>query len=427
MQGVEAFEPLAISLGLGMLVGLQRERLDEQGRGRIAGIRTFPLITLLGTISAMVAKDLGPGLVIASLAGIVSLTLVGTIVSLVQGTARPGITTEVAILLMFGVGVLLATGHTAVAVVVGGGTAVLLNAKPLLRGMARGLAEGDFRAIMQFALVSLVILPVLPDETFGPFPLNVLNPRKLWLLVVLVTGVNLAGYLIFKFVGQRAGMLLGGVLGGLVSSTATTLSFSRQTAGAPHLAGAAAFVVMVASGVVWVRVLILIAAVSGDMARAALWPFMVVFGASLLLSFFLWRTAAPDHAEAPQPSNPTNLREALLFAALFAVVQVSMAWIGATFGTGGVYALSIAAGLTEVTAVALSTAELADKTGLSVDTAWRALLAATMANLVFKGIVAIALGSRGLKVRLAVGFAVLLLVCAGVLVFWPGPSALAAV
>jgi len=419
MQGFEQYEPLAIALGLGMLVGLQRERLDEQGRGRIAGIRTFPLITLLGTISAMVSKDLGPGLVIASLGGIVALTTVGTIVSLVQGTARPGITTEVAVLLMFGVGVLLATGHTAIGVVVGGGTAVLLNAKPLLRGLARGLAEADFRAIMQFALVSLVILPVLPDETFGPFPLNVLNPRKLWLLVVLVTGVNLAGYLVFKFVGQRAGMLLGGLLGGLVSSTATTLSFARQTATAPHLAGAAAFIVMVASGVVWVRVLILIAAVSGPMARAAMWPFMAIFGASMVLSFFLWRTAEPDQTQPPQPSNPTNLREALLFAALFAVVQVSMAWIGETFGTQGIYALSIAAGLTEVSAVALSTAELAGKDGLTVDTAWRALLAATMANLVFKGAVAVAIGCRGFKVRLAVGFAVLLLVCAGVLLFWP--------
>ncbi len=223
------FQNLGISLLLGMLVGLQRERSNAL----IAGLRTFPLIAVLGTLCAAIDNEIGGNgwIVAAGLLAVAASTLVSHSLQFRSGTsADPGMTSMVAILLMYGVGAYLVHGERSIAVAVGGGTAVLLQFKPELHGFAKRLGDKDIKAIMTFVLITCVVLPVLPNRTYDvPLPLSILNPFEIWLMVVLMVGISLGGYLIYKFVGSRIGVLLIGILGGSISSTATTASFSRRT------------------------------------------------------------------------------------------------------------------------------------------------------------------------------------------------------
>jgi uncharacterized membrane protein (DUF4010 family) len=187
-----AFQTLGVSLGLGLLVGMQRERVQAP----LAGVRTFALISLFGTLTAMLSLTLGPWLVAAGVLGVAAMTAMGNAVNLKLTRPDPGITTEIAILLMYAIGAYLVLGHVQVAVVLAGGVAVLLHAKPEMHGFVKRLGETDMKAVMQFVLITLVILPILPDRPYGPF--QVLNPREIWRMVVLVVAISLGGYVALK-------------------------------------------------------------------------------------------------------------------------------------------------------------------------------------------------------------------------------------
>lgn len=179
---------LGTALALGLLVGLQRERSDS----RVAGVRTFPLITLLGAIAALASAVLGTWLVAAGMFALAAMLVVSNVAKLRHGLNDPGTTTEIAALLMYGVGAYLMIGHTSVAVLVGGAVVLLLHLKQPMHRFIKAMGERDVTAIMQFALITCVILPILPDQTFGPY--DVLNPRKIWWMVVLIVAISLGGY-----------------------------------------------------------------------------------------------------------------------------------------------------------------------------------------------------------------------------------------
>jgi len=224
-------QQLLTALGLGLLVGLQRERAAS----RLAGLRTFAFVTLLGTLAAQLSTQFGPWLAVAGMLAVIAAVVTGNFVAVRNGGADPGQTTELAMLVMYLVGVYIVMGPLPLAVALGAGVAVLLHLKPELSGVASRIGDADFRAIMSFVVVTLVVLPVLPDRTFGPF--DVLNPREVWLMVVLIVGIGLAGYLAYKLLGTRGGSLLSGALGGLISSTATTVSYARRYASRSPRAG----------------------------------------------------------------------------------------------------------------------------------------------------------------------------------------------
>src|SRR3954452_15044707 len=252
------FLQLAVALGLGLLVGLQRERMDSA----IAGIRTFALITVLGAAAAQLGQVFGGWVVAVGLLAVAGLVTAGNLSRLPQGKADPGQTTEFAALVMYGVGAWVVVGSMEQAVVLGGVVAVLLQLREPLHQFAGKIGEQDIRAIMQLVLISLVILPLLPDRAFGPY--GVLNPYQVWWMVVLIVGISLLGYVAYKLFGGQAGTVLAGILGGVISSTATTGSYARRTKTepgicrrakkAPGTARLAARVVMIASAVVFVRV-----------------------------------------------------------------------------------------------------------------------------------------------------------------------------
>lgn len=406
------FQKLGIALGLGLLVGLQRQTMDS----RLAGFRTFPLITLLGAVCALLAQTFGGWILAAGLIALAALILIGNIASLKEEHVDPGLTTEAAMLLMFAVGAYLVAGVAVVAVAVGASVAVLLQYKRQMHGIARRLGEEDLTAIMRFALISLVILPVLPNRAFGPY--SVLNPRQIWWMVVLIVGISLSGYIVYKFFGERTGTLWGGLLGGLISSTATTVSQAKRTVDAPKKCSLATISILIASTAVLLRVLLEIAVVARSFFLVAAPPLLIllaVFAAlSVVFWFRLWRQ--PD--ETPVQENPAALKTALLFGLLYAAVLLAVAAVKEHFSSLGLLLVAALSGLTDMDAITLSTAQMVKADRLSATAGWKLIVVAMISNLFFKTLIVAALGHRQLLQKVAPLFG-LTAVC-GVLViaFW---------
>ena len=356
------FVQLAISLMLGLLVGLQRQRTQAT----VAGIRTFPLIAAFGTLCAWLAADFGGWIVAAGFLSLAALLVVGNFLQAKGGDTDAGQTTEMAALLLFGVGAYLVIGQMAVAVALGGATALLLHYKELLHDFAARIGGRDVTAIMQFVLVTLVILPVLPNRAYDPY--QVLNPFQIWLMVVLIVGIGLAGYVTYKIFGERASAVLGGLLGGLISSTATTVSYARRTASAASGGALAALVIMIAAGTVFVRVLAEIAVVAPRHFTELALPLVVMFVACAVIAASMYRHSRNHDAAMPRQGNPADLRWAIVFGALYALIIFAVAAAKEEFGTRGLYTVAVLSGLTDMDAITLSTAQLAHQGRLDAST-----------------------------------------------------------
>ncbi len=413
MIAVDLFPKLGISLLLGLLVGLQRE---HAGSGR-SGMRTFPLITVFGTLSAILATTYGGWVLAGGLLAVVTVLASARLIALRDEHPDPGTTTDIAVLVMYGVGASLMVAPMEIAIAIGGGVAVLLQFKPELHRIVEKLGNEDLKAIMQFVLITCIILPVLPDQCYGP--LHVFNPWKTWLMVVLIVGMSLGGYIVYKFLGRDAGIVLGGILGGAISSTATTVSYSRQSRGQPRSTQVATIVVMIASTVVFVRVLIEIAVVAPDFLAVAGMPVVVLMVLTMIPSLVLWHRVRRRPSLMPEQENPTQLRSALLFAAMYAVVLIGLAAAKQYVGNQGMYAVAALSGLTDMDAITLSTAGMAATDRAVFENGWRLLVIAAMANLVFKaGLIATLGGGRLLRKILPL-FAIPLAGGVLLLIYWP--------
>jgi uncharacterized membrane protein (DUF4010 family) len=410
---IVVFQQLAVSLGLGLLLGLERERRGAS----IAGIRTFPIISLFGTVCAQIGQVFGGWIVAAGLLALTAVIVPANFIQARKGAVDPGTTTEIAALLLYAVGALIAIGYFAAALVVAGVLAVLLHSKRPLHNFAGAVGERDMRAIMLFVLLSLVILPVLPNKDFGPY--SVWNPFKLWLMVVLIVGISLGGYIAYKLFGARAGAVLGGVIGGMVSSTATTVSYARRTSSDVALASLGALVIMTASCISIVRVLVEVAAVASGHFWQIAWPLVALLVVCALTALALYFPSRKQTARMPEQKNPAELKPALVFGALYAIVLLAVAVAKEHFGSAGLYIVAIISGLTDLDAITLSTGQLADSKKLEPRVAWQVILTAVLSNLIFKfGIVA-ALGPASLTMRVGGASAVAVLAGIGIIFLWP--------
>ncbi len=413
MQLAPIYQQLAIALGLGLLVGLQRERTNA----RLAGIRTFPLITLLGVVCALLSESFGGWFVAAGFAGLIGLLIVGNLPPSRPKEPDPGLTSEIAMLVMFAVGGLLAIQQTALAITIGGTVAVLLHLKPEMHSFASRIGERDFKAVMQFALISLVILPVLPNQFYGPY--QVLNPFKIWMMVVLIVGISLGGYIAYKLLGPRAGTLAAGILGGLISSTATTASYARHRSQSPGTIALAAFVIVSASAVVFARLLVLIGATSPAFLSSAVAPISTMLGTVGLLAAWFWFATRHETSAMLSQENPADLKPAVFFAGLYAIVLIATAAARDYLGESGLYAVAILSGLTDMDAITLSVSQLVSSEKISNSTGWRVILVASMSNMVFKAAMVAVIGERKLAFRVAAAFATAIIVGTMLLIFWP--------
>lgn len=406
------FEPLAIALGLGLLVGLQREWARAE-----SGIRTFPLITLLGAICGLLAAPFGGWVLAGGFVTLGGTMIMGNWWRGRRGDSRPGPTTEIAAYVMFGVGALLAWGELAAGVAVGGVVAVLLQWKKVLHGFVKRTGEDEIRAVFRLALIALVILPILPNESFGPYA--VLNPFRIWLMVVLIVGISVGGFLAAKYLGPRAGSLLGGVLGGVISSTATSVSYARRSRETPGTAALTAGVIMIASTIVFVRVSIEVALVAPAVLPHVLPQFGLITAWMTAVAAWAFLSARGSKVALPESKDPSDLPAAVVFGILYAAVLYAVAAAQTHFGDRGLYVVAALSGLTDMDAITLSTAQMMDSGSLAPGTGWRMMLVGALCNLVFKGAVVGFLGPPALLRRIALYFGFSGLGGVLVLLLWP--------
>jgi len=409
----DIFQQLGVALLLGLLVGLQRERATAT----MAGVRTFPLITVLGTVSALLAVEVGGWIVAAGALGIVAVLVMGHLPKFRQEDPDVGITTDVAMLLMYAVGAFLVVGPMAVAVAVGGGVAVLLQFKPEMHRVAEKLGDEDLKAIMQFVLITCIILPVLPNKEFGP--LSVFNPFETWLMVVLIVGMGLGGYIVYKFFGRDAGIMLGGFLGGAISSTATTVSYSRQARTEHFPARVASIVIMIASTIVYVRVLVEVAVVNREFLRQAAPPVIILAVCTLIPGLALWFRVRRQPAKMPEQENPTHMKSAIVFGLMYALVLFALAAAKRYLPGEGLYAVAALSGTTDMDAITLSTARMVEDGKLLATEGWRLIVVAAMANLIFKAGLAGVIGGRRLLIQISILFLFPLAAGIALLAAWP--------
>jgi len=385
---VEAF---ATALGIGLLIGLERERRPDSA----AGLRTFALVAMLGCLFALLGeKSGGPWLLVAGLL-VISGSMIASNFSTQQEEQYRGFTSEAAIIITYGLGAAVWFGYATLAVMLAITTTVLLYFKAELRQFSERTTPKDINSILQFAVLSLVILPILPSADFGPY--NAINPRQVWWMVVLISGLALSGYLALRIIGARHGAALLGIFGGLASSTATTMMFSRHARDHVHLVRMSAIVILIANVMVMLR----LGLVSGVVAPGLVVPIATVFACGIVpgvaMALYGWKilNAAGD-LPMPEVKNPTELRTAISFGLLYAMVLLASAWLQDIAGNSGLYIVALASGLTDADASVLSTLRMFNLEKISSGEAVIAVTLALMANLVFKIGLVISIGGAKL-------------------------------
>lgn len=397
--GIEALPQFLTSLAIGLLIGLERERNPSAK----AGLRTFALVAVFGTLIALLAGKSGmTWLVIAGLLAIAGM-IVAAYINTPTENNDPGTTTVAALLICYALGVLVWYDSSKLAVMLAITTTTLLYFKPELQDMSQRLTRRDLVSILQFSVLSFVILPILPDKNFGPY--GAFNPYQAWMMVVLISGLSLTGYVALRLTGQRYGAPLLGFLGGLVSSTATTLIYAKHSKLNDGMLRLSAVVILIASQVVLIRLTVISGIVSPGMLRQ-LAPVMglgLLFG--MVATLFNWkRLKSSSELPMPETSNPTEIHSALAFGLLFVVVLLCAAWLSDIAGSGGLYIVAIVSGLTDMDAIALSSLRLFNLQKLTSEQTTISITLAFISNMIFKFGMATFIGGTALAKHIAVGF-----------------------
>jgi len=420
MIDLQIFERLGLALAVGLLVGLERgwrERAAAEG-SRVAGIRTFALIGLGGGLAALLTGPLiglAFGLVFAGFAALMIAAYIGDI--------RPGdvgATTSVAALVTFLLGAIAVAGPMEVAASAAVVTAILLSAKPVLHRWVEGIEYPELSAVLKLLLISVVMLPVLPNRTVDPW--GALNPYELWWMVVLIAGLSFCGYVAVRLIGAERGVMLTGLLGGLTSSTASTLHFarlSRQSAGAERLLAAAA---AVACATMLPRILLVVGVLNLPLLLLLIAP----LGGAALVTYLgaglLWHRLAGDKSPVSvHIDNPFEFWLAVRFGLLLTAIMLLARLVPSWLGEPGVFLLAVIAGLGDVDAISLSMARYGGAS-VSLEGAAIAVALAAFANTLVKAGLAFAVGRSGMAWRLAGVLAASVIVAAAILL-WRGISA----
>ncbi|HLP99112.1 MAG TPA: MgtC/SapB family protein [Sideroxyarcus sp.] len=400
-NGIEALPQFLTSLAIGLLIGLERERNPSAK----AGLRTFALVAVFGTMMAMLSsKFASPWLVITGL-----VAVAGTIIAAYlndpadEDDADPGTTTVVALLLCYGLGAMIWSGLASLAVMLAIGITTLLYFKPELRGFTQRLTRRDLVAVLQFAVLTFIVLPILPDQSYGPY--DAFNPHQAWLMVVLISGISLAGYAALHVVGTRYGAPLLGIFGGLTSSTATTLIYARHGKNNQAMLNLAASVIVIASMILPLRLLAVSAVVAyGTLSSLA--PVLVtglLFG--LVVALYNWhKMDKATELYIPETTNPAELHTAVGFGLLYVAVLLVSAWMVDIAGSQGLYAVAVASGLTDVDAIVLSSLRLFNLGQLNEQQTVIAIALAFLSNLAFKFGLVVFIGGWALARQVAIGF-----------------------
>ena len=412
MEQHSLFFRFGVALFIGLLVGLQREYsydVDREGdKKSFAGVRTFALFGLLGCTAAYLAELFSDSWVFSTII-LISGGLIAVSYFVSASAGQRGMTTEVAAVVTVLSGALCYWDQLALAVAIAVVMAALLSFKFELHGFAERLTRDDIIAALKFALITAIILPILPNQSFWPPPSDVLNPYRIWLMVVLISGISFLGYVLFKLLGTRRGTSLTGLLGGLVSSTATTLSFAERSRKNTNLAKPFAMAIMIAWTVMFGRVLIEVWVVNRSLLEVVWLPVALAGIAGLLYAAYLYLAPHEDDEEDVEITNPFELRPAITFGLLFGLILLIARAAQMYLGNTGVYISAFVSGLADVDAITLSMAELSSSGEITLQTAARAIVIAIMANTLVKGGIVLSSGSGSIRRTLLPGFILILI------------------
>jgi uncharacterized membrane protein (DUF4010 family) len=397
---------LAEALLIGFLVGAQREA--SQGEGH-PGVRDFVLIALVGAVCGLLQNAWLAAAALLAVAGLLA-------VFYLRGRERTGITTELAAVTVFALGYLASTPMSRLAV----GSAVVvvgfLEFKRALHKLLREtITETEFDDTVWFLAVIFIVYPLLPVGPFGPY--NFLSPREIWTFVILVSSVSYVGYFLEKFLGARRGLRLAGLLGGLASTTAATVSFARTSRQEPKNENLLAQAAVLANAMQFPRLFFIIEVVNPALAASIWKPMAGMAAAGVLVALLLGVVKADEYAPpAMALKNPFRLWPALQFGVLFAVILFATKSASEAFGSGAVYWTSTLGGALDVDAVALSMADLLARNAIDAPGSATAVLLALLANAILKAVVACLTGTAAFGRRVVLGFAAMLV--AGVFLFF---------
>ncbi len=407
---------LIISLALGFLIGLEREYAKRvvDKEEQFAGVRTYTIIALFGFLCAFLSPRFGDWLFIAGLLGLIAMVITTYVMTAKSGSY--GITTELSGILAYIIGALVFQDEILLAVIATVVITSLLSLKVKLHSFVATLTPGEIRAFIQFVIISAVVLPFLPDEPFGPN--GVWNLHEIWTMVILVTGISLVGYLLAKILGARKGTLLAGIVGGLVSSTAVTLSAARRTREQPNTSNVIAAVsIIAATALLYPRILLETWLMNRQLAFQLALPItfitLVALGAALLIH----RKNGKETAVEVPTKNPLNFGVAIQFALAYMAVLWLMDLASEHYSARGLYVASLVFGATDMDAITLSIARDADITNTLQG--MTAVLLATLSNTVMKFLLVVFFGDKSLRKWVGLGFgAIFLATLLGMVAMW---------
>ncbi|MDT8439282.1 MAG: MgtC/SapB family protein [Wenzhouxiangellaceae bacterium] len=392
---------MAVGLAIGLLVGLERgwqRRAADEG-ARQLGLRTLGLVGLAGALCGMLAESLGPLALGLPFIGLAVVVAAGYAIS-ARRQQDLGLTTEAATLVTFLLAGTAGLGHLLVASAGAVLMVLLLSYKAQLHGGLQALDRGEVQAALKLLLISVVVLPVLPDQGYGPW--QALNPYVIWWMVVLIAAISFVGYFAIRIAGARFGILFTGLFGGLAASTATTLSLARMARKRGSQPALLAAGILLACGTMFPRMLLVATLIHrpllNELLVAALLMAAVVYGGALWL--LIGRDRNPAEAEL-DPGNPLELRSALTFGALLAVVMLAGEGLTRWLGEAGIYALAAASGVADVDAVTLSLARMAGG-DLRLSLAALGIVIAASVNTLVKAGMALAVAGRATGLRVAI-------------------------
>jgi uncharacterized membrane protein (DUF4010 family) len=384
----------AMALLMGMLIGLEREHSQRADEPLFAGVRTFPIIVLSGYLCGLLTKAGYTWVLPVALAG--TCVIVATAYAAKAGGPHKGATTEFVAVLAFIFGALTAVGYLIPAATFAVVTTLLLSIKAPLHQLATRIREEEMYAILKFGIVSVIVLPLLPNHTFGPF--QVLNPRMIWWMVVLISAVSMVGYVLMRLLGARQGVAVTGAVGGLASSTAVAFGLSQKAREAGEtLAKYFALGIVIASTIMFLRQLLVTALIDPSLGHQLILPVALPVLIGVGSGIYLWKQKTAQQEAALQVKNPMELWSAIKFGLLFAVVLFLSRAAYQYFGASGVYVAAALSGLADVDAPTISAAGLAQQGVLKLSTAGASIMLAGAMNTLVKGGIAAVLGGPALR------------------------------
>lgn len=393
---------MLVTAGIGFVLGLEREFSQHSENSEVfAGLRTFTLVALFGFLAAYLGITFTYWIFIAGFLGVVTIVSISYWVTSNKGDI--GSTTEFAVIFTFLLGGLVLVGNINLSLALTVIALVLLSLKLTFRTMIGQLSQKELYAFVRFVVVALLILPFLPDNYFGPY--NIINPREVGWIIVLVSGIGFVGYILMKFLGTDRGILLTSILGGLVSSTLVTFTFSKNSKETPQLSQNYAVGIFAAATIMVVRIFLLVFIFNKEMLVELIIPLLILLLTAFGVAVFFYKRqyGKPALIDKIVLGDPLNIKNAVFFGIFYMGILLLVSYANHTYGTKGIYVSSAISALTDIDAIAISVSKLGGTT-MNILFAQNAILIATLSNTVVKIGIALFTGSQQLKKYVLVGY-----------------------